>query len=215
MKLTTAVVMRLGLAMALVVTTQLVVAHVKRTDHDRARNAIVVNAPDLPFELREWTGTAVEPDPKLVTALGSVTMADRVYIDREGRSATVHVSSFSIEELSLPHPPQICYPSAGWQIHSDEWKNQQTDHPFKLMVVEQGGTRAAVAYWYQLGPYVAGNRNELRSAFQKIRHESKWPQLVKVLVQTSIRDNESEAQAALENLSAQVYEWIKVQSAGK
>ena len=208
-------IVRLSVALVCIVLTQLTVAHLKSSDKAKADHMVELDVKTLPLSFEGWVGAEAEANEKLNKALGALSMVDRSYSDVTGQGASLHLSTFTVESLSLPHPPQLCYPGAGWQIVSDEWKNESTDRPYRMMVVEQRGERAALAYWYQLGPYITSNRSDLRVAFQKIRRSDKrWPPLVKVLIQTSIRESDDEAKAVVEGLGANIYEWIKANSEG-
>ncbi len=84
---------------------------------------------------------------------------------------------------------------------------------YRLMIVEQNGARAAIAYWFQLGPDVASDRNELRPILQKLRWRGKgWPPLVKVLIHIPLEYSEDNGKFAADDLGTGIYEWIKTNS---
>jgi hypothetical protein len=110
---------------------------------------------------------------------------------------------------AMPHIPHNCYRVHGWTIVNDDWRTDG-DRRYRLMIVEIGGARAAVAYWYQLGSDVVSDRDELRTIFQKLRRQGQaWPGIVKVMIHIPIDFSEADAKAAAEELGAGIYEWIR------
>ena len=178
-----------------------------------AAQAATFEVAGLPLQLGEWTGASAEIDPMLARAVGAISLIDRRYENDAGRRASVHLATFPTAEVTLPHPPDLCYTGGGWTILNDEWQRDTRDRQYRLMVVEQEGARSAVVYWYQLGSDVASNRDELRKILQKRRLEGKgWPPLVKVLIQVPIHFSGDDFKPAAEDLGARIYEWIKTNS---
>ena len=77
-----------------------------------------MKAQDLPTTLGEWKGEDVTLDPDVFRRLGAETTVDRNYSDGHGGVASVHVAVFQNPRriIGLPHPPEVCYPAAGWSL---------------------------------------------------------------------------------------------------
>jgi hypothetical protein len=164
----------------------------------------------LPLELaQKWTGTVSELDPRLFKQVGALKMTNRTYKNELGRQASTHLATFSTADMLVPHPPQLCFTENGWTILKDEWQTDG-DRRYRLLLVEREGARAAVAYWYQLGTEVAGDRDDLRKIMQKFRREkTTWPPMVKVLIQSPVVFSEADADADCRDLGGAIYEWVK------
>ncbi|HEY3968492.1 MAG TPA: EpsI family protein [Planctomycetaceae bacterium] len=207
---------RLGIAAICIAGTQAAIANFKNRDESYATQASTCDVTAFPLQTGDWTGSDVEVDDRLFVHLGATSMLNRSYQNGVRKQVTVHLSSYPAGKLSLPHSPELCYPGAGWKIESDDWKIDSHNHPYRLMVVEQDGTKAAVAYWYQLGSEVASNRDDLRQAFQKIRQQGGVrPPLVKVIIQAPMELSAADDQTAIEEFGSQVYDWVREKTSGR
>jgi EpsI family protein len=200
---------RLLIAAVAVAATQAVVWQLNHRTGLAAARAAEFNVAQLPLQLDEWSGAETELDPKVFQKVGALEMVNRSYENDKGRRAAVHVAAYPTAAALLPHPPELCYNTAGWTIQKDEWNTDGPQRRYRLMVVENGGARTAVAYWYQLGAEVVSNRDELRQVLQKLRLQGAgWPPLVKVMVQVQIEFSEADSQAVAEDLGAKIYDWV-------
>ncbi len=201
---------RLLIAALCIAATQLGVWGIRWDSRSAAAQAEAFDAATLPLEIKRWSGTPTELDPRVFQKLGASSMVNRSYQNALGRQASVHVSAFSATREMLPHVPRECYPGAGWTILKDDWQTGAHDRRYRLMVVEQPGARAIVAYWYQLGADVAAEQDDLRKILQSLRWQGKaWPAIVKVLIQVPVEFSDADARKSVEELGAEIYEWIK------
>lgn len=178
----------------------------------KSKTAARVDATALPKKLGNWVGDDKPLNERLNIRVGASTVADREYIGPSGRRIQVHVAEFELHDVTLPHSPTLCYPGAGWKIQNDRWRRVDSDHRYRLMTVYQElGPSAAVGYWYQIGPHICSTRDDLRRVFQQYRWEGKaTPSTVKVLLHTDTeRPNYKED---LDELSTEIYEWIKAET---
>lgn len=168
----------------------------------------------LPMQIGEWSGTPVDVDPRLFDEVGALSMISRSYSNRAGLRAIVHLTSARAADLNaIEHSPAGCYPSHGWKVLKDEWENDSDGRRFRLMVVEQSGTKAAVVWWYQLGPDLVSDREELRRVLQTLRRQGKtWPPVVKVMFHVVGEFTEKDTISPVQGLDSEIYKWVLTNS---
>lgn len=164
----------------------------------------------LPMQLGQWTGVDAEMDERLVKHIGATCSISRSYQNSHGRQVMVHLAAFPSAEVSIPHPPRMCYTSAGWTLGPERTSREKETPPFRFMAVERDGTRAEVVYWYQLGPDIAANRGELRGMLQKLRWKGeRWPPLVKILLHVPVDSVDRIAESEATEIGIAIYEWLR------
>jgi len=170
----------------------------------------------LPVQLGMWSGADVDFDPALVGQAGALRMLSRSYENEIGRRAAVHLATYPTAEVHVPHLPAVCYAGNGWTVLKDERERDDNNRQYNFMVVEQGGARAALVYWFQMGTGIASSRDEIRKHLQTLRLQGKaWPPLVKVMIQMPITISEDDSKSTALSLGASIYEWIKNNSESK
>src|SRR5262245_20680057 len=201
---------RLLIAALCVAATQAAVWQLQRHTAALAGQTANFDVNGLPLELgSSWTGTNTELDPSVFKQVGALKMTNRTYQNELGRQATAHLATFSTADMLVPHPPQLCFTESGWKILKDEWQTDG-DRRYRLLLVERDGARSAVAYWYQLGTDVAGDRDDLRKIMQKFRREkTTWPPMVKVLIQVPVVLADADSIADCKDLGAAIFKWVR------
>jgi hypothetical protein len=200
---------RLLIAALCVAATQAAVWGLQRRTALLAAQTANFDVNALPLDLGSWTGTVAELDPRLFKQVGALKMTNRTYHNDVRRQAATHLATFSTADMLVPHPPQLCLTESGWTILKDDWQTDG-DRRYRLLLVEREGARSAVAYWYQLGTEVAGDRDDLRKIMQKFRRErTTWPPMVKVLIQVPVDFAEADADADCKDLGAAIYKWVQ------
>ncbi|MGQ0633579.1 MAG: exosortase-associated EpsI family protein [Planctomycetaceae bacterium] len=204
---------RLAIACVCVAATQAAAWHLDRQTRSQASQALELDVAKLPMQLGEWSGVDTEIDARLVAHVGSKSIVNRKYEDGLGRTIIVHLAEFPAAEVSIPHPPPLCYTNAGWTIVRERWREVAPGVRFREMKLDREGAKVDVTYWYQLGPHVAGNRDDLRKILQSYRFSrDPWPPMVKVLLHAPGDDPDGQAGAAFEQFAAAIFDWIKSQS---
>src|SRR5258708_4240497 len=135
---------RMLIAALCIAASQAAISSVQYRTGIAAAQAATFEVAGLPLQLGEWTGASAEIDPKLAQAVGAISLIDRRYENDGGRHASVHLATFPTAEVTLPHPPDLCYTGAGWTILNDDWQRDTHDRQYRLMIVEQEGARSAV-----------------------------------------------------------------------
>jgi EpsI family protein len=204
---------RMLIAATCIAATGATVWHTQRRHALNAAQAEKFDVAALPLQLDQWTGTSREVDDKLFRHAGALTMIQRSYEDDRGNQASVHLATYPMVEGTPAHHPQVCYPSAGWTIVNDDWQTDDHNRRYRQMRVERDGAAASITYWYQVGDDVGSSRDEIRRIVQQLQWQGKpWPPRVKVMIHVPITSSDADAKAAVEELGAKIYDWIKTQS---
>lgn len=110
---------------------------------------------ELPFEFGEYTGgRAADLDPEILGVLGVDEYLNRVYRAGEGRVPIgLYVGYYgSQRQGDTMHSPMNCLPGSGWQpVESGRAAIATENGPVEInrYLVEKGGERLLVLYWYQ------------------------------------------------------------------
>jgi len=212
-QLTKKMVARLLIATLCVVSTQVAIWYVNYSTGLMAAQAATVDVTALPRQIGEWSGTPDEFDERLFAKTGASSMVNYSCRNGLGRQASVHLASFSLSDIALPHTPPDCYSRSGWNIVRNEWQTDSHDRRYRFMLVERNGLQVAVVYWYQLGPNVVGDQDDLRRLLLKLRIQGKaWPPLVKVLIVVPVETSQDDAREQCDDLGAPIYDWILANS---
>jgi hypothetical protein len=204
---------RLVIVALCLIATQFPAWQLERQTNQAARQARLFDASSMPMRIGPWTGADTEIDQKLIRHVGALSTVNRAYDGGPGRQVLVHVASFPAARISLPHPPPLCYRSAGWTIVSEEWVHPEGMPKHRRMVVDREGTQAIVEYWYQLGDLAAAERGDLRLAVQKLRWKGeRWPPLVKVLLHVPVVLSADDSQGDAREIGSAVYDWVRAES---
>jgi EpsI family protein len=133
-------------------------------------------------------------------------MVNRVYTNLLGDTVTANVGIWTDYNRGIPHGPQECYPSAGWEISNRREKvipvRNHEPMQVKQFVFQRGTSRIAVVYWVQLGDEIVTESEGIRQLRQRLRRTGgNLPPLVKVMLQTDARDVDA-AEARLDRFAA-------------
>lgn len=205
---------RLLIAAGSVIAIQVPVWQIERRTAAEAEHAKSFDVAKLPMQLGGgWTGVDTDVDKRLVRQINAYSVVNRSYTNAQGRRISVHLATFPSAEVSLPHPPGMCYKSAGWNVSSDRTNKNSESLPYRQMIVDSDNERAVIAYWYQMGQSVSTDRNELRTALQRIRWKGeRWAPLVKVLLHVPVGSSAEIGEADAAELGAAIFDWIKTES---
>lgn len=212
MSLSNAIPGRLLIAAVCVMATQLPAWWIEYRTSASAETLSKFDASLLPMQLAGWIGAETKLDERLVKHVGALSTTNRVY-SRDGKEIMVHLAAFPPAMVSLPHPPPLCYTNAGWKITGESWIRSEGQPPIRLLEMELDGVRASVGYWYQLGPYAAGDRDQLRQSLQTLRGQGeRWPPLVKVLIHMPSDGTAESAKAPIQEIGGAIFKWVEQES---
>jgi EpsI family protein len=175
---------------------------------------------EMPKKFGPWTGEDSTLDPEVFKAIGAKEAIDRIYRDKAGAEVTLHSAVFlEYGVQGVPHPPDICYPSAGYHINDSkvidliegeppDGKESKGTHPARLLTFEKDSRIVYCLYWYQFGDATVYDGGAQRKLILGFRGQTTWPPLIKVMLQTSANTPE-EAQRRLLDLAAPAFAWTK------
>jgi EpsI family protein len=164
----------------------------------------------LPLVLGEWSGRDVEPDERVVRQVAAETMIERMYTSASGATVYVHLAAFPSAKLKRPHPPEVCYRNAGWDVQTLETAAAQQGGEYSVLHCEKPGERVVVYSWYQMADRVAPDWGELRKAFREFRgSEGGRPPIVKVMLHASTLEGPEPARRALQDLAGRIEPWVR------
>jgi len=110
----------------------------------------------ISLTLDHWEGQEIPLSEGVERMLRADSQLQRVYLGRDANPVWLYVGYYGTERGGRPeHTPWACYPSAGWAILSAIEMSQGGDSPdgaggkLNELVVEQGGSRRLVHFWYQ------------------------------------------------------------------
>ncbi len=143
MKVVTAITLCVGLTWSFWPTSQSVTVQ---------RDAFVL----FPRELGPWTGrtTTLEPQIEQVLAADDYLNANFVASDT-GQSANMFVAYYSRQtEGQGIHSPEVCLPSAGWEIYEIAPYTLTTSGPYASFevnraIIQNGTAQQLVYYWFE------------------------------------------------------------------
>lgn len=113
------------------------------------------NIERLPIELAGWKGEDYPISEIVEQLLRADSQVQREYTNAAGELVWLYVGYYGTERGGRPeHTPWACYPSAGWLIESStelplaDFEGGIEDARMNELVVEQGGQRRLVHFWY-------------------------------------------------------------------
>jgi EpsI family protein len=116
----------------------------------------------VPYEVDGWSGFESRFDP-IYGADPSDTRLLRVYRRGDQLPVILYVGFFGeLATILDVHTPELCYPAEGWQIlHSGKssaksFRGEQIQG--KEILVDKGGNRRMVVWWYNAGSHPTGTR---------------------------------------------------------
>jgi EpsI family protein len=114
----------------------------------------------FPAEVQGWKANADEPiDADALATLKPDDYLNRNYVSGKNQILNLFVGYFNSRRNGrAPHSPEWCLPGAGWKTVSTRVVSIDTDSlnplPANEYVVEKGGDRQLVVYWYHQGERV-------------------------------------------------------------
>jgi EpsI family protein len=170
------------------------------------------NPQELPSQLGSWQQGPPLPPPEIPGSLDADFAVNRQYQNPAGDAVLLHVSLWVGRQFSLPHPPEVCYPAAGYRL--DETKDllldlpDGTTIPVRRLTCARDGRQVYVLYWYQRGKAAFTTILGHRKAIFQAQSGNSWSPLAKVMLQTSAVDA-AEAQARLESIAVPLFLWTR------
>jgi EpsI family protein len=164
----------------------------------------------VPLELEpdKWQGTDMPLQADVLETLGADDVINREYRNALGEMVEVNVAVFRYR-MSPPHPPQTCYPSAGWTLQGTEVVPLRPDDPKSPKVLlysfERKGEQSLVMFWMDLGGQIVFDRDGHRNVLRGLRPRSHQPLLKKVMLHTMV-DTPERARMRLRSIGSTLFQ---------
>ena len=106
----------------------------------------------LPLRVDAWQGRSVPVEYGVERMLNADLNLQREYeIPASGEVVWMYVGYYGTERGGRPeHTPEVCYPSAGWEILTHEAMSlgEGSEQRVNELVVERDGSQRLVHFWY-------------------------------------------------------------------
>lgn len=165
----------------------------------------------IPLELEpdNWQGKDVPLRADVLQTLGGDAVVNREYRNALGEMVEVNVMAFRNYRLNPPHPPQTCYPSAGWTLQGTEFLPLNQDDPKSPKVLlcsfDRQGEQAMVMFWVDLGGQIVFDRDGQRNVLRGLRPRSRQPLLKKAMLHTMV-DTPERARLRLRSIGSTLFQ---------
>ena len=111
---------------------------------------------DLPLEIAQWSGKALEIDPAILRTLKVDDYLMRQYRNAEGEAIGLYVGFYQSQRQGATyHSPKNCLPGSGWSFVTSEKTDlhvvERNGRPVAInqVVIRKGLDKLLVLYWYQ------------------------------------------------------------------
>lgn len=185
--------MRLILALAIIATSEVAIRAIDYAMNPSPIKVTLKPLNELPTTIGPWIGRDLPLDRHLFKNSSAADMVNRVYRNPVDDQVAVNVGVWLDYNPVMPHKPEICYPSAGWEISNREIVKVTpvSGQPFKarVLTLQNKDQRIALLYWALMDNTVAVDDSEIRSVLQKHRGFGKTrPPVMKVMLQADAPD---------------------------
>ena len=103
----------------------------------------------FPLELGDWRGHASAIDPAIFQATGATTYLNADYVNGKGDTINLWIAYYENQRGGgSVHSPFSCLTGSGWSLLKEETRELAPGKPVKVMLMEQGGQKFLVSYWY-------------------------------------------------------------------
>jgi exosortase D (VPLPA-CTERM-specific) len=111
----------------------------------------------FPMELGPWRGKASAIDPAMFQATGASTYLNADYSDGQNPPINLWIAYYENQKGGgAVHSPFSCLTGSGWSLIKEEIAEIAPGKPVRVLLMEQGGQRYLVYYWYlQRGRWLA------------------------------------------------------------
>ncbi len=112
---------------------------------------------NFPMKLGHWNGTRLYIDSAVQDVLKADNYLDVQYVNPQHESASLWIAHYAAQKPGASfHSPTICLTGGGWKTVDSKIIKLAPGKPVRYMLLEQGGGRQVVYYWYlQRGRWIA------------------------------------------------------------
>jgi exosortase D (VPLPA-CTERM-specific) len=103
----------------------------------------------FPLELGPWRGKASAIDPAMFQATGASSYLNADYSDGQNPPINLWIAYYENQRGGgAVHSPFSCLTGSGWSLIKEETAEIAPGKPVRVLLMEQGGQRYLVYYWY-------------------------------------------------------------------
>jgi exosortase D (VPLPA-CTERM-specific) len=114
---------------------------------------------NFPMKLGPYQGQRAYLDQAMATAVGADAYLEAQYNNTQQGMVSLWIAYFESQSKKVEgriHSPLICLTGSGWTILESKIVNVGPDLPVRYLLMEKGGSREVVYYWYlQQGSWLA------------------------------------------------------------
>ncbi len=192
------IMVRMGVVIGILVAVQLGFLYVGHLAHPTVVETqrsieefpMVVVTP----ETGKWQGKTAELDQRTFDETESDVAVSRTY-SKEGHLMKFLLAEYKRPSRGLYHNPMNCYHSNGFTLLGDVRMVPVTapnrpDTKISVSIWQRKAEKVIVAYWYEVGDYTMYERQDLLATQWAMSGKSKWPVMIKVLLEMPAGDGE-------------------------
>jgi len=106
---------------------------------------------NFPSQIGSWEGKAEKIDPAVIDILKTNEYVDMNFTGPDGKVSVWIAYYRSQPRGTFLHSPLTCLKGSGWKFLETGKIDFAPSMPINYMIIEQGGSRQMVFYWYFLG----------------------------------------------------------------
>jgi EpsI family protein len=202
------IVTRLAIVCFLIIGAQLAVTTIHGGMDPEPSPVPSIGPSTLPMTIGDFQGRDEPIDQRVFAATSADAMLNRVYRNQLGDSVFVNVGAWTEYKRGIPHRPELCYSTAGWEVVSRRLIKVpiSTGKPLEIkqFVFQRENSQIAVVFWVHVGDDCITESEGIRQLRQRLRATGgRLPPLIKVMLHTDARDL-TQAEARLSRLVAAI-----------
>lgn len=144
---------------------------------------------DFPLHLGNWQGHHVPMDPEMVKATQCDAYLNAEYTNPDHGAVSLWISYYESQKKAggSVHSPLSCFRGSGWIVLDSGMFNLSPGHPVRYLLLDQGGNRLVVYYWFiQGGRWVTNEYfNKLYTGFSSLVRRRPDGALVRLIAPTT------------------------------
>lgn len=141
-------------------------------------------------ELDGWVGEDVEIRDETLKVLNAQSFINRSYRDPSGSTVMLHVANWENQNtiFAAPHPPNVCFPSAGWTLlarKTSEFPSAKGIVPIELMLFRKNQQYVVTGHWFRTGHVTYVDNSGFQAQRRRFWGTKAWPDTTKFMLQVA------------------------------
>ncbi len=152
--------------------------------------AVDVDLSSISEDIDGWVGTDLGIDDETTRVLLAQSFINRIYRDPAGHAISLHVANWTNPNtiVAAPHPPDVCYPGAGWSLldrRTTQFSTAKGKLPIELILFRKGQQHVVTGHWFRTGIVTYVDTKGFQSQRRQFWGTRSWPNTTKFLIQVS------------------------------